>query len=140
MDWRIPSDAVEMRASHAVNENLPSRKVTQPFHFMCKIGDIFSSNTLRTKNYKRTCALHRHMRSSAFHCQVFCAHTRRLRHVSVTNGLAAMAHRRKKNSVFPKTHLRKKIELGQDVQKFLLHFYVWYLATPYGEKKLDPGT
>jgi len=53
MDWRIPSDAVGMRASHAVNENLPSRKITQPLHFMCKIDDIFSSNRVRIKNYKK---------------------------------------------------------------------------------------
>ena len=97
-----------MRASRGVNENLQCLTITQPRHFMCKIGDIFSSNTLRTKNYKTTCALHRHMRSSALHCQVFCAHTRRLRHVSMTNGLGAMAHRRKKNHIFSKTHFRKK--------------------------------
>ncbi len=97
-----------MRASRGVNENLHCLKITQPRHFMCKIDEIFSSNTVRTKNYKKTYALHRHMRSSALHCQVFCAHTRRLAHISMTNALGAMAHRRKKNHIFPKTHFGEK--------------------------------
>ena len=109
MDCRIPSDAVGMRASHGVNENLLSRKITQPFHFMCKIDDIFSSNRVRIKNYKKTYMLRRHMRSSALHCQVFCAHIRRLAHLSMTNGLGAMEPSRPKNRFFRKTHFGKKI-------------------------------
>ena len=120
MDWRIPSDAVGMRASHGVNENLLSRKITQPFHFMCKIDAIFSSNTLRTTNYKRTCALHRHMRSSAMHCQVFCAHIRRLAHLSMTNGLGAMERRRTKNRFFRKTHFGKKNIFAYEVTEIPL--------------------
>jgi len=97
-----------MRASRGVNENLQCLTITQPRHFMCKIGDIFSSNTLRTKNYKTTCALHRHMRSSALHCQVFCAHNRRLAHLSMPNGLGAVERRKTKNRFFRKTHFAKK--------------------------------
>ena len=112
MDWRIPSDPVGMRASHAVNENLLRRKITQPFHFMCKIDDIFSSNRVRIKNYKKTWALHRHMRSSALHCQLFCAHIRRLHHPATTNGSGAIEHQRPKHKFFPKTHFGKKTELA----------------------------
>jgi hypothetical protein len=120
MDWRIPLDAVGMRASHAVNDNLLSRNITQPFHFMCKIGDIFSSNTVRTKNCKKTYALHRHMRSSAVHCQVFCAHIRRLAPLSMTNGLGARERRRTKNRFFRKTHFGNKNIFAYEVTEIPL--------------------